>query len=316
MSAGYASRLSEYRNKGVCGLPEGYDSERCLKIKLKRLAEWVADSKHLVILTGAGISTSAGIPDFRGPKGVWTLENQKNQKNVRKASKDGRRKEEAVNESGQKRKRPESSTSSSPLNPPCSDFSQAKPTLTHRAITKLASIGKLKFCVTQNVDGLHRRSGLSRSYHAVLHGCAFTEKCAECNTEHFRDEDIGGMSFKPTGRKCDLDGCAGNLHDTLLDWEDPLPEDDFERAERECEKADLVLCLGTSLRIEPAGSLPLKAKKFVIVNLQVTAKDDRANLIIRARVDDVMDELMKRLGYSNWDEDEPPPIERHWKLLG
>ena len=92
MSAGYASRLSEYRNKGVCGLPEGYDSERCLKIKLKRLAEWVADSKHLVILTGAGISTSAGIPDFRGPKGVWTLENQKNQKNVRKASKDGRRK--------------------------------------------------------------------------------------------------------------------------------------------------------------------------------------------------------------------------------
>lgn len=60
MSAGYASRLSEYKNKGVVGLPENYDSKRALGIKLKRLAEWVKESKHLVVLTGAGISTSAG----------------------------------------------------------------------------------------------------------------------------------------------------------------------------------------------------------------------------------------------------------------
>jgi len=106
------------------------------------------------------------------------------------------------------------------------------------------------------------------------------------------------------------------LHDTLLDWEDALPEDDFERATLECEKADLVLCLGTSLRIEPAGSLPTLAKKFVIVNLQETPYDREANLIIRGRVDDVMDNLMGQLGHADWDDGEPPKIERVWRQPG
>ena len=77
--------------------------------------------------------------------------------------------------------------------------------------------------------------------------------------------DTGGLSFQPTGHECDE--CGGSLHDILLDWEDPVLE--MDRAEEECTKADLVLCLGTSLRIEPVGNLPLLAKEFVIVNLFV-----------------------------------------------
>jgi mono-ADP-ribosyltransferase sirtuin 6 len=198
------------------------------------------------------------------------------------------------------------------------DFSQAQPTLTHRAITKLAHVGKLHYCATQNVDGLHRRAGLSRQHHAALHGCAFTEACSSCQTEYFRDVDVGGMSFQPTGNKCDGGGddggvvCQGDLHDTLLDWEDALPEEDFERAERECEQADLIVCLGTSLRIEPAGSLPLRGTRFVIINLQATPKDEDAAMIIRAPVDNVMDDLMQQLGHTNWKEEAPPPIERRW----
>jgi mono-ADP-ribosyltransferase sirtuin 6 len=95
--------------------------------------------------------------------------------------------------------------------------------------------------------------------------------------EYFRDFDVGGMSFQKTGRKCEK--CQGDLCDTLLDWEDALPETDFERATEECEKADLALCLGTSLRIEPAGSLPELAKKYVIVNLQETPKDEQAAMV-------------------------------------
>ena len=74
-----------------------------------------------------------------------------------------------------------------------------------------------------------------------------------------------------------------------------------------------MLCLGTSLRIEPVGNLPLSAAKYVIVNLQKTPRDDRAELIIRAAVDEVMNELMILLGYPKWDEGEPCQIERVWQ---
>ena len=92
MSGGYADRLKHYPNKGVCGLPENYDSERLLKANLRSLVELVRDAKHLVIMTGAGISTSAGIPDFRGPNGIWTVQKAKDQeaKNERKRLKQER----------------------------------------------------------------------------------------------------------------------------------------------------------------------------------------------------------------------------------
>ena len=91
------------------------------------------------------------------------------------------------------------------------------------------------------------------------------------------------------------------LRDTILDWEDALPEDDWERAQDECEKSDLVLALGTSLRIEPAGSLPTLGKKFVIINKQDTPYDSSAELVIRANVEDVMQKVMNGLGFEDWD---------------
>jgi mono-ADP-ribosyltransferase sirtuin 6 len=276
MSASYASRLSVYPNKGVCGLPERFDSKRVQASKIKQLAR-LMKQKNVVVLTGAGISTAAGVPDFRGPNGVWTNEGKKRKRQVNM------------------------------------DFANAQPTLTHRAITKLVSEGIIHYCITQNVDGLHKRSGLSRQHHAVLHGCVFTERCEDsaCSTEYYRDFDIGGMSFEKTGRKCERGDCQGWLRDTLLDWEDPLPEDDFDLATTYCEQADVAICLGTSLRIEPAGSLPTLAKKYVIVNLQETPYDKGAELTIRAKVDDVMAGLLEELGIEL--DQSNPPIERVWK---
>jgi mono-ADP-ribosyltransferase sirtuin 6 len=197
------------------------------------------------------------------------------------------------------------------------DFSHAQPTLTHRAIAFLVEKNVVSFCITQNVDGLHQRSGLSRSKLAVLHGCVFTERCEDCGTEHFGDQDVGGMSFQRTGRKCQAKNCQGYLRDTLLDWKDPLPVADLERSEKACDKADLVLCLGTSLRIEPAASLPGRAMNFVIVNLQVTPYDDQASLIIRAKVDVIMENLLCDLGFPNWQAEwSPRPVERLWNQGG
>jgi len=373
MSAGYASRLKEYPNKGVCGLPEGRETKRALSVKLERLGELVRRCRghrgrssprggggggiggRIVVLTGAGISTAAGVPDFRGPRGIWTQE-MKHQRQEKRRRRQRQRQQEPTNTASKKRKRDfddgklqHPSSSSPPLSKAeltaaaaaaaadgnennggggadaadavaAIDFAKAEPTYTHRALTKLVSEGVVRYVVTQNVDGLHKRAGLSRRHHAALHGCVFTEKCETCRAEFFLDAETNGMSFRPTGRTCRF--CNGVLRDTLLDWEDPLPEDDFDRAREECEKADLVLCLGTSLRIEPAGNLPTLAKKFVIVNLQPTPYDNDAELVIRCRVDDVMKHLMEECGLefssdgSNCNENwlaSPPAVERVWR---
>ena len=134
-------------------------------------------------------------------------------------------------------------------------FEKAIPTTTHKSITRLVAMGLIKYVITQNVDGLHRRSGLPRDQHAILHGCIFTEKCEKCQTEFFRDYDVGGVSFQKTGRKCEKDDCDGDLRDTILDWEDELPDKDWSLSQQHCAQSDLVIAIGTSLRIEPGTSL-------------------------------------------------------------
>lgn len=367
MSAGYAERLSEYPNKGVCGLPESYDSQRAFNVKLDRLAQLIQQSKYTVVLTGAGISTSAGIPDFRGPSGIWTREQQERKRRkknnsekvvdcVDKALECSDTAENAKLSPNSSRKRKE--TEQQPTKKFIS-FENALPTYTHKALSHLIlhpplnttqslgdekrdtndtientnSNGKahrkyLHHVVTQNVDGLHRKTNLPRDNMSILHGCIFTEICDTCNTEHVRKHEIQSIGLKHTGRNCTLGGspvgsCPGKLKDTLLDWEDDLPEIDWEKAQEECYKADLVLCLGTSLRIEPAASLctyptyPASVSKkkkgrkkrkprtklgYAIVNLQQTPYDDGAALVLRGKVDDVMKGVMGRLGYNdNWE---------------
>ena len=192
------------------------------------------------------------------------------------------------------------------------DFDQAKPTLTHRGLYYLCKTDTKRsyFCITQNVDGLHRRSGLTRGTLAILHGCVFTEKCQDCGREYFRDEQVPGISFQQTGAKCTK--CGGPLRDVLLDWCDHLPEDDWDRCQERCNEADLIVTLGTSLRMEPAASLVTHGKRYVVVNLQVTPYDEGAAMVVRARVDALWPMLLQALGYpSDWETAYPnPPIER------
>ena len=296
----------------------------------------------MIQLTGAGISTSAGIPDFRGPKGIWTLEEQQ-----KKASK--RRK---LN--GRTDDEPDAVCQGGTAGKPNFSFIDAKPTYTHRALAHLVSHpppeekdGRkfLHYVITQNVDGLHRKTrDLPRSRLSILHGCVLTEKCEDCSREYIRDFEVDSIAEQPTGRYCTLGGtppgtCGGLLRDTLLDWEGALPEEDWIRAQEECARAELIIALGTSLRIEPCNQLSMYATKgyerdtvidrpegdrrgaadratsdrrisrrkqqlgCVIVNLLETLFDQSAELVINGRVDDVMRGLMERLGYGvdTWD---------------
>lgn len=218
------------------------------------------------VLTGAGISTNAGILDFRGPKGIWTVEKDERKRmrkeNTRKRRRNGQAatgiNADKISNEGENcielknkdvmEKKESCDTTSDKLQ---LSFLSATPTVTHRSITRLAELGIIKYVITQNVDGLHRRSGLPRSKLAVLHGCLFTEKCDECATEYFRNFDVGGVSMQKTGRKCEREDCNGDLHDTILDWNDELPEIDWALSQEHCQHSDLVLTIGTSLRIEP-----------------------------------------------------------------
>ncbi|EGW03105.1 NAD-dependent protein deacetylase sirtuin-6 isoform X2 [Cricetulus griseus] len=277
MSVNYAAGLSPYADKGKCGLPEIFDPPEELERKVGELARLMLQASSVVFHTGAGISTASGIPDFRGPHGVWTME--------------------------ERGLAPKFDTT----------FENARPSKTHMALVQLERSGFLSFLVSQNVDGLHVRSGFPRDKLAELHGNMFVEECPKCKTQYVRETVVGTMGLKATGRLCTvakargLRACRGELRDTILDWEDALPERDLMLADEASRTADLSVTLGTSLQIRPSGNLPLATKRrggrLVIVNLQPTKHDRQADLRIHGYVDDVMSRLMKHLGLEipTWD---------------
>lgn len=155
----------------------------------------------------------------------------------------------------------------------------------------------------------------------------FVEECPKCKTQYVRDTVVGTMGLKATGRLCTvakargLRACRGELRDTILDWEDALPDRDLTLADEASRTADLSVTLGTSLQIRPSGNLPLATKRrggrLVIVNLQPTKHDRHADLCIHGYVDEVMCKLMKHLGLEipTWDgpcvlEKALPPLPR------
>ncbi len=260
----------------------------------------------MVVLTGAGISTSAGIPDFRGPAGVWTAE------------------------------------ACGKVLPEGTPLEFAHPTFSHMALvalqvtrmlvlelldllTTVQERGMIDAVISQNIDGLHLRSGFPSCCLYELHGNSFMERCRRCRKTHFRPFDVKGMSFKPTGRVCEgvqsaatrvkreRDGdraagageivaCRGALHDFMLDWGDALPSVELRASERLCRRALCLLCLGTSLYINPCGLLPTRTKKaggsVAIVSLSATAQDGIADIVSRAEADAFMAQLCNQLSVA------------------
>jgi len=271
MSCSYAEGLSEYHDKGKLGVPEKFDGVSDIDDKVRLLTEWVKNAKHIVVHTGAGISTSAGIPDFRGPKGVWTLE--------------------------KKGLKPDMNVS----------WDDAKPTLTHMALAKLVEVGKVKFIITQNIDGLHLRSGVPRKNLAELHGNMFVDLCDRCKKMFVRPNPAPTVGQKYVGADCPakrINGrnCRGSLKDFVLDWEHDLPEPDLTLSDAHSVMADLSIVMGSTLQIIPAGNMPTYTKKYhedgklVICNLQPTKQDKKADLNIHTYVDDIMKTVMANLG--------------------
>jgi len=251
-------------------MKEHYDDKVVLDKKIDQLVEWIKQSKRFLIFTGAGISTSAGIPDFRGPNGVWTLKAQ-----------------------GKARTGPTTPTT------------KAVPTACHMAIVTLQNKGILSYLISQNCDGLHRRSGMRADKMSELHGNGNVEECEDCGLRYFRDWStyrISRTSDHFTGNFCSQPGCRGRLLEWTIDFGQNLPEDQLARAMHHSENGELHLVLGSSLTVSPACTMPKRTKKnggkLVICNLQKTPLYDYADINIHAPCDYVMSEVLSRLGLT------------------
>jgi NAD-dependent SIR2 family protein deacetylase len=261
---------------------EFFDEPEVLAQKVRQLADWIRTSNYTVVYTGAGVSTSAKLPDYRGPQGVWTLR--------------------------EKGLVPKMDVS----------IDQALPTPTHMSLVQLEKEGIVKFVVSTNVDGLHRRSGLPADKLSELHGNCYLEICAKCGKEYLRTQTVGSSrSDHLTGRRCDNGECNGSLRDSIINFEEKLPEHELEKTYMEAKKSDLAIVLGSSMRVQPANLFPSFATdnggKLVIINLQKTLYHNRATLVIHGRMDEVMQMLMNELGVviPEYDEEHDVVKNRH-----
>jgi len=260
---------------------EYFDKEDVLSEKIEKLANMIKASKHFIAFTGAGISTSAGIPDFRSGKdtvletgaGVWTRR--------------------AADNEGQKYKEGKS----------IRNKLQALPTKSHMSLVKLEQEGLLKHLISQNCDGLHRRSGFPIGSLSEVHGNTNLEYCRKCGKQYLRDfrcRIMNRSSSHLTGRRCTKGKCRGQLLDSVINFGQRLPEKPLNDGNENAEKADLCLVLGSSCTVRPAANMPrtvgTRGKDLVIVNLQATPIDHWSCMRINAKIDDVMVPLMKKLG--------------------
>jgi mono-ADP-ribosyltransferase sirtuin 6 len=146
------------------------------------------------------------------------------------------------------------------------------------------------------------RCGTPRSNLSEVHGNMFTSECPKCKRQFVRSDPVPTVGRKAVGVTCrnERRPCRGQLIDTILDWEDNLPDDDIEMAIMHSTLADLHIGLGSSFQIMPSGRFPLRSKKFggkfVLVNLQPIKVEKKADLVIHSYVDEVLVKVLKRLG--------------------
>ena len=239
----------------------------------------LAEANRIVILSGAGLSTAAGIPDFRGPEGLWTkdpyaelvstLSWYLNDEDVRKAA-------------WRRRATPE--------------VWAAKPTKAHQAIVDLERQGRLRAIITQNTDGLHQVAGSSPELVHEVHGSMRQWRCEMCARTGPMEEMIERVNAGEEDPRCP--DCGGITRATVILFEEVLEPDVIEAAINAVEDCDAIVAIGTSLGVYPvAGLFPTAighGAYGVIVNATETAMDHLAHQVVNGQLDDVLPDLLAR----------------------
>jgi NAD-dependent deacetylase len=232
-----------------------------------KLVSLLRAADQILVFTGAGISTGSGIPDFRGPEGVW------------------------------KRRQPvyyDDFMSSEAARAEHWDyklegweaFRDARPNATHESIVRLEEASKLLMVVTQNIDGLHSRAGTSTARLVELHGTNSLVECQSCG--RLTDPQSHYDHFRKT-RRPPVCACGGFLKPATISFGQNLRAGDLERAQNAAEQTDLVVALGSTLSVYPASQIPLMAARrgvpYAIINQGPTDHDALPEVIVRLEGD-------------------------------
>ncbi len=233
----------------------------------EQLREMIGSAKRIVAFTGAGISTESGIPDFRSPGGIWSK--------YQPIYFDDFMSSEEMRRESWRRKFATDET-----------LLKAEPNAGHRALAKLVEQGRMSAIITQNIDGLHQRSGVPASKVIELHGNATYASCLDCGYRHelepIKKAFLGGGTL-PLCEKCD-----GLVKTATISFGQAMPEIQMARAQDETMGCDLFIVLGSSLVVYPAAGFPRVAKRkgarLVILNRDPTDQDDEADLVIHDEI--------------------------------
>lgn len=225
------------------------------------------ESKKAVVFTGAGISTESGIPDFRSPGGIWTKQKPIDFSEFMAS-------EEIRRESWRRR-----FNTQSPI-------TNAKPNTGHHAIAHLVQTGKVAAVITQNIDGLHHKSGVPEHQVVELHGNAGYAKCLGCEKRYEIEEVRRIFGNNETLPVCDV--CGGVIKTAVISFGQAMPVGEMQRAEQFSVDCDLFIAIGSSLVVYPAAGFPLMARrngaKLVIVNRDPTGMDHYADLVLNREI--------------------------------
>lgn len=233
------------------------------KPDLTEFAKHLRDAHNMLIFTGAGISTGSGIPDYRGPQGVWKRRQPVYYQDFM-ASEEARMEYWDYKLEGWEA------------------FRNAHPNAVHEAVVEMEKAGKVNMVVTQNVDGLHARAGTSTEKLVELHGSNLAVECQSCGERS--DPAPHFDAFKKT-QKPPVCHCGGFLKPATISFGQSLRESDLRRSSAAAEEADLVVALGSTLSVHPAASIPLIAANrgvpYIIVNRGATDHDHQPFVTLR-----------------------------------
>jgi len=241
---------------------------------IEEAADLIVNSRYCIAFTGAGISTESGIPDFRGPNGIW------------------------------KKIDPKVATYSFFIRYPKEfwkfhlgfiKIKRAEPNKAHFSLAELEKMGILKCVITQNVDGLHQRAG--SKYVIELHGNLEYVVCLSCGRRFKADEIISKVGEDQLPPKCEV--CGGLLKPDVILFEEPLKREVLTLAFNEAYKSDLVLVLGTSLVVYPAAYIPdiVKSRggKVILINLEPTEKDFIGDIVIHGKLGNILPRIVDKV---------------------
>ena len=239
----------------------------------QELSQYINEAKNIVIFTGAGISTESGIPDFRGPQGVWKT-------NTPIYFQDFIGSEEVRKESWKRK------FSGQDI------IKKAKPNIGHLAVAEIINEHESAYLITQNVDNLHQDAGVPDDKITEIHGNASYASCLDCGIRYELKPIKKEFLENETVPYCDA--CGGIIKTATISFGQSMPEEGMQMAQRKTLGCDLFITIGTSLVVYPAAGFPKLAKEIganlIIINNEPTDFDPIADLVIHEQIGKVFSE--------------------------